>query len=60
MQGLSEGTSITLAIEDSAVRIDLGCLRQPESDGVGLVRDGDSRMPDLVERVVYNSTSGVS
>ena len=27
---------------------------------IGFVYDDDSRIPDLVERIVYNSTSGVS
>jgi hypothetical protein len=34
--------------------------RRRAIDGIGFVYDDDSRIPDLVERVVYDSTSGVS
>src|SRR3989442_6942510 len=60
MQRLSEGTDITLTIRDHTASVDLRRLRQPATDGIGCVRDDHAWIPDLVKRVVSNSTTGVS
>src|SRR5260370_24630890 len=60
MQGLGEGTDITLAVDHRAISVDLDQLRQPATDGVSFVYDDYPRVPDLVERIVHNATTGVS
>src|ERR1700736_4139082 len=60
MQRLSEGTDIPLMISHRPVSVDLDRLGEPVINRVGFVHDGDTRMPDLVEPIVCNSTTGVS
>ena len=57
-QELGEVTNITLAIDYGTISFDLERLREPATDRVGFVHDDDPRMPDLVEPVVCNSTTG--
>lgn len=59
-EGLRESANIALPIEHRPICVDVDRLRQPAIDGIGFVYDDDSRIPDLVERVVYDSTFGVS
>src|SRR5260370_19471685 len=60
MQGLGEGSDITLAVDHRAISVDLDQLRQPATDGVSFVYDDYPRVPELVERIVHNATTGVS
>ena len=60
MQGLGEGTNITLTIEYYAIRVHLDRLRQPAGHKVSFIHDNHTRVPDLVERLMCNSATSVS
>ncbi len=60
MQGLGEGTNITLTIEHCAIRVHLDRLRQPAGHKVSFIHDNHTPAPDLVERVMCDSATSVA